>query len=328
MAGPLLNDPNDPAVYKRRLRSELRKARERLGMSQKDAAAAMDWSLSKIIRIEAGTVSISINDLRALLTHYQIQDSEQVDALVDIARKARERSPWWAKYKPYASSELLSYCAYESSAKIVRNFEPLLVPGLLQTEDYARTILRTLRGSKDPQRINHLVELRLQRQDILSMQDGRKLHFIMDEAVIRRAVGGPTAMRRQLTYLRDLASRPGISIRVIPFLHGMYRGLRVPYTQFEFSDPQDESILYLENPQGESIIFEQDADVGGDTGQPTPTVYLEVFWELEQAATREQSLVLIEQAISSMPVDVSVRPQVDLTNDESSRAGMESDGVA
>jgi transcriptional regulator with XRE-family HTH domain len=286
----------DPTVHRRRLRSELRKVRELAGLTQRDVAREMDWSLSKLIRIETGAVSIATNDLRALLALYEITDRSRIDALIEIARASRERS-WWSTYKDLVSQEYLAFLGYESSASVIRNFEPLLVPGLLQTEDYAREVLSVLQGADAPGKIDKLVELRMQRQELLERKDPPSLHFILDEAVIRRMVGGPDVTRRQLNHLREVASRPGVTIRVVSFSQGIYPGLRVPYVLFEFPLPEDEDILYIENPQGEMIIRE---GTPGELAGAPPIVHLDIFWQLEQIAPTANTLPVIEDALAEL----------------------------
>lgn len=293
----------DPSLYRRRLRSELRRAREAVHMTQKDVAAAMDWSLSKLIRIETGNVTITTNDLRALLAHYGITDPARVADLVDQAKKSRERSPWWTRHRDVISQEMLQFLGYESSAKVIRNFEPLLMPGLLQTEEYARDLFKYLRGAKDLARIDSLVRLRLERQEILQGDNPPSVHFLIDEGVIRRVVGGPAVMRRQLEHLKKMAALDNVTISVVPFGTGMYRGLRVPYVLFEFDDLQDDNILYLENPSGESIIIEAGDDEEGDPGIPTPGIHLEMFWEVEQRVSDYDSLALIDDALAAIGSD-------------------------
>lgn len=291
---------NDPALYRRRLRSELRKTREEAGLSHREVTAEMDWSPSKLSRIEAGTVTVSTNDLRALLRLYRVAEHNKVDELIDTARKARERSPWWQPYRHVASSELLALCGYESSARVLRNFEPVVLPGLLQTEAYARELLMFLPGPKDQRRFEDLVSLRLQRQELLTVQDGRSQHFLIDEATIRRMVGGPIVMRKQLLRLKEAMQHPGITIGIVPFDHGMYRGLRVPYVVFEFADPHDETILYLEDPALESVFFEESNQPEGDEGVPNPGIYLEVFFELEHATNEADTEALLDDALASV----------------------------
>lgn len=301
---------NDPALYRRRLRSELRRVRETAGLSHKQVAVEMDWSPSKLSRIEAGTVAVSTNDLRVLLGLYQVTEKGRFNELIDVARRARERSPWWHKYRNVASSALLALCGYESSARVLRNFEPLLVPGLLQTDAYARELLQFLRGSKDQRRIDGLVALRMQRQELLAMQDGRSQHFLLDEAVIRRVVGGPSVMRKQLLQLKEAMQLPSVTLGIVPFEHGMYRGLRVPYVVYEFEDLQDETILYLEDPGGESVSVEEAEPPEGDEGTPNPTIYLEVFFELEHVTNDKDTEALLDDALAALDRSSRRRSQI------------------
>lgn len=281
----------DPMIQRRRLRSELRKAREAANMTQRDVAAAMDWSQSKLIRIESGAVNISTNDLRALLGHYGI-DPPRIDTLVEVARAAREPTPW-SIYKNVASPEYIHFLGYESSASIIRNFEPLLMPGLLQTEEYARTVISLLEDH-NPQRIDPLVDLRVQRQELIVRDSAPELHLIMDEAVIRRVVGGRDVMRRQLRKVQALAEYPNVTIRIVPFDEGMYPRQRVPYILLEFPDPEDGDVLYVENPQGEYIIRESSQE---EDNRESPLRYLGIFWELEQIARREDTHNLLDDAV-------------------------------
>lgn len=285
----------DPAIHRRRLRSELRDAREAAGMTQRDVAAAMDWSQSKLIRIESGAVNISTNDLRALLNHYDM-DIAQIDALIDVARAAREATRW-NLYKDVASPQYLAFLGYESSASIIRSFEPFVVPGLLQTEEYARTVI-SMAEAGDPRKIDPLVDLRMERQELLVRQPARDLHFIMDEAVIRRVTGGRDLMRRQLRHLQGFVEgNPNVTIRVVPFDHGMYPRHRVAYWLFEFSSPEDEYVLYLENPLGQYIVREGSAD---DQEVDSPIHYLETYWELEQIVSREDTLNRLQDALNRL----------------------------
>lgn len=287
----------DPAIHRRRLRTELRNAREDAGMTQRDVAAAMDWSQSKLIRIESGAVNISTNDLRALLSHYGV-DSSRIDSLVAVGRAAREGTRW-SHYKNVATPEYIAFLGYESWASIIRNFEPLFVPGLLQTEEYARTVISGT-GSRNPSKIDSLVDLRIERQELLVRQPAPSFHFIMDEAVIRRVTGGRDVMRRQLSHLLQLAEHQNITIRIVPFECGMYPLQGVAYQVFEFADPQDEYVLYLEVPQRELIVREsspEQADID------SPVHHLQAFWELEQIASPEDSVKHLEDALTRLTKD-------------------------
>lgn len=285
----------DPTIHKRRLRNELRKARETAKKTQRDVANAMDWSLSKLIRIETGAVNISTNDLRALLALYEVTP-DRTTSLIERAKAARE-IPRWSIYKDVASPALIAFLGYESSAHIVRNFEPLFVPGLLQTEEYARAVIEVL-DADNPQRVDALVDLRAQRQEILTKDPATtSFHFIMDEAVIRRMIGGPGVVRRQLMHLREVAEYPNVTVRIVPFSAGMYPRLRVAYVLFEFPDDEDEDVLYVENPMGDYLIRENTPE---DRGTSDPVHFLEVFWRLEQIAPRDVFAGLVDDALANV----------------------------
>jgi transcriptional regulator with XRE-family HTH domain len=285
----------DPAMHRRRVRTELRNMREAAGMTQRDVARAMDWSQSKLIRIESGAVNVSTNDLRALLGHYGV-DPARIDTLVGIARAARE-STRWSVYKDVASPEFMAFLGYESSASIIRNFEPLIVPGLLQTEEYARTIISFL-FARSPDKIDTLVDLRMQRQELFEREPPVESHFIIDEAVIRRMMGGRDVMRGQLRYLQGIVEGySNITIQIVPFKRGMYRRQRGAYWLLEFPDPQDEYVLYVEAPQGEYIIRE--GSLEGE-GKESPVHYMADFCELEQSLNHEDTLRLLQDAINRL----------------------------
>jgi len=255
-----VSDDPSPAVQLKRLRTELRKARLDAGQTQEQVAAAMDWSLSKVIRIEGGQVRISTNDLKALLRLYKITDTARTDELVTVARAARERS-WWTPYRSVASAGLLQLIDYESSASIRRNFEPLLVPGLLQTEECARAIIRGLDESIPAERVDTLVEIRMRRQELIDRVHPPLFYFTMDEAVVRRVVGGRGVMRRQIRRLIEVADRPNVTIDVVPFGAGVHPGLRGSFAILEFPDAGDDDVLYMENYRGDVISRDMPEEV-------------------------------------------------------------------
>jgi transcriptional regulator with XRE-family HTH domain len=283
----------DPTIQRRRLRSELRTARENANKTQRETAEAMDWSMSKLIRIETGDVRISTNDLRALLSYYTVE-AERVTHLVEVARAAREPARW-SRYRNVASPEYLTFLGYESSASIIRNFEPILVPGLLQTEEYARVLLNQI---DEPQKVDSLVDLRIERQEILVREPSPPLcHFIIDESVIRHVVGGIEVMRRQLLQMKELAAQPHITLRIATFDLGVYSRMRVPYVLFEFEEAEDEDVLYIENATDELVIRENSRLEDEKNG---PSDYLQSFWSLEQIAHREQTAAILDDALSNL----------------------------
>jgi transcriptional regulator with XRE-family HTH domain len=235
-----------PVVQRRRLRTELRRARLDAELTQEQVATAMDWSLSKLIRIENGTVGISTNDLKAILSYYEITDDKRTAEMLGLARGARERS-WWSAYRD-ASPRLIQLIEYESAAFIIRNFQPMLVPGLLQTEEYATTMIRNLVPQAPAEDVKLRVEIRMKRQQLLEQREMPLMFFIMDEAAVRRVVGGEEAMRRQLQRLLDESEKSTVTIEIVPFSAGAHPGMTGPFMLFEFPDAADDDALYLEGP--------------------------------------------------------------------------------
>ena len=235
-----------PVVQRRRLRTELRRARLDADLTQEQVAAAMDWSLSKLIRIENGTVGISTNDLKAILAHYKITDDGRTAEMLALSRGARERS-WWSAYRD-ASPRLIQLIEYESASFIIRNFQPMLIPGLLQTGEYAATMIRNLDPQATDQVVNLAVEMRTKRQQLLQQPETPLMVFIVDEAAVRRLVGGQQAMRRQIQRVLDESDKPTVTIEIVPFSAGAHPGMQGPFMLFEFPDAADDDALYLEGP--------------------------------------------------------------------------------
>lgn len=248
-------DGGSALVQRRRLRAELRRARQATDppLTQEQVAREMDWSLSKVIRIESAYSGISANDLKALLRLYGVKDSGQVDSLLALARTARERS-WWSAYRDVAPSSLLQLIEYESAASVVRQFETTFIPGILQTEDYARAVIQDYYDERPgSDKLRALVELRIRREDLFDADNRPFFQFMLDEAVIRRLVGGSSVMRHQLRRLIEVADKPNVTVEVIPFSAGLHPGMNGPFEIIEFADPSDSDIVFLESPRGDIV---------------------------------------------------------------------------
>lgn len=268
-----LNPIPSPLVQRRRLRTELRRARAEARLTQEQVATAMDWSLSKIIRVETGAVGISTNDLRALLSLYAVHDPDRTDALVELARTSRQTS-WWSKYKGDISSQYLQFIEYEEAASVLRTYEPLLLPGLLQTEDYAAAIMRGLADPDTPAELMRTrVEIRLTRQRLLEQTTPPTLVCVLDESAIQRLLGERAVAQGQIARLINLAKRPNITIEMVPFSAGLHRGMLEPFVILEFPDPEDSDVLFVESSR--DAIFSHD-EAGEITG------YREVFEQLRR----------------------------------------------
>ncbi|MFH8606294.1 helix-turn-helix domain-containing protein [Streptomyces sp. NPDC018029] len=269
------------ALQRLRLRTELRKARTAAQLTQRQVAAKMEWSPSKLIRIEAGEVGISVNDLRPLLETYGIRDRRKIEELLDLARGSRKMP--YAEYRDLYSKEFLQLLALESSASIVRAYNSLQVPGPLQTEEYGRAIMQAYDKGIDNEAVERAIEVRLSRQETLTSGD-REVFYILDESVVRRQVGGRGVMRAQLERLAELAALPKVSIQILPFSVGAHPGIQGPFMLFEFEADEMPDTLYLENPRGDSYSTNAPEESGR---------YLERFWELEDLAIKERNVDML-----------------------------------
>jgi len=306
----------DPNVCRRRLRTELRRLRDNSSLTQVTVATRMEWSVSKLIRIESGEVTISVHDLAPLLDLYELRDEGNRNYLLDLARQARQarreqRRSWLNQYKDAASKMYLQYIGYEEDAVRSYNFQPTLVPGLIQTEEYANEIMRVIIGGPR-KRVEGLVDLRMARQERMLARSNLEAYFLIDESVVRRVVGSTAVMLRQIQHLIELNERPNITIEVVPFSAGFHRGLRLPFVVLEFADPEDEAILYLENPHGEAIVREDTpaamreyaANIEEDPEGASPLTvlptYIGIFSEIRHKTSPEETSRIFGSALREL----------------------------
>lgn len=277
----------DSAAMRRRLRVELRRLRTAADLTQREVAEALEWSPSKIIRIESGQVGITVTDLRALAGHYGVHNADELTALIDLARGSK-RQPY-AEYRDVLSGEAVKYHGYESSASRIRHVQSSLIPGLVQTEEYSRALLGAF--GRSPKAIDRVIESRRERKEVLERVPAPALHLVLDEAILRRAVGGAGVMRNQLLHLLELSKRREMIFQLIPFEAGAYEALRGPFTLLEFPEATDPDVVYLEYSRGPST-FTDDPAVAAD--------YQERFLALEDlAAPAAQFTGYVEKAISA-----------------------------
>ncbi|MFE5395585.1 helix-turn-helix domain-containing protein [Streptomyces sp. NPDC056568] len=272
------------ALLRLRLRTELRKARQAAGLTQREVAGAMEWSPAKLIRIEAGEVGISVNDLRSLLAHYGVDDQERTGQLLDMARGSRKMP--FTEYRDLYDKEFLQFLALEQAAWITRQYGPLVIPGTLQTEEYMRAVMRVFSPEATEDVIDRAVEGRLARQEVLEHTQERELYYVLDESVLRRVCGGRAVMRRQLEHIAELAARPGITIKILPFSSGAHPGILGPFTIFEFPAGDMENTLFVEDSRGNTFP----ANSTEETRR-----YLERFWELEELSIAEDVGTLLRR---------------------------------
>jgi len=279
----------DPTVQRRRLRLELRRARDAAGLRQADVARAMDWSPSKLIRIERGDVSVSTNDLKALLNHYGVKDKSQVNGVLDLARSARGAS-FYDQYTDWMKPGFKEYLAYEASASVIRQYDPVLIPGLLQTEEYGRALSEDM-GRLDPEGVDKSWAVRQHRQELHDRENPPDMLFVVDEAALQRHVGGGHVMSHQLERLKALAAEPHISLQILPFTRGAHPGMAGNFILLEFADPNLDDLVHLESIN--QITIRDDAQLLAR--------YLDRFSQLQELTLPpDESDALLEKLIDEM----------------------------
>jgi transcriptional regulator with XRE-family HTH domain len=217
-----------PTVRRRQLMAELKKLREGAGLSQENVAELLDWHATKLMRIETGRTAPHPSDVRLMLGVYGITDKEQVAALVKLAKDARQRG-WWYSYRDVLLSRYDFFIGLESEASSIQVFALAMVPGLLQTEEYARAVIRGGPQKLGRNEVDGRIEVRMTRQQVLVKEDPPQLWAILDESVIRRVIGGPVVMRQQLEHLVSVTEQHGITLQVVPYTVDAHPGLAGPF---------------------------------------------------------------------------------------------------
>ncbi|HEV8558203.1 MAG TPA: helix-turn-helix transcriptional regulator [Actinophytocola sp.] len=246
---------NSPTVRRRRLASELRRLREAAGLTIDEVGDKLECSASKISRIETGHVGVTPRDVRDMLELYPI-DADQREALVQLAREARKKG-WWHAYNEVFTG---SFVGLESDASSLHAHQALLVPGLLQTEDYTRAVHKAIRPDQPDEEIERRVLARLARQNLLADPQPPEYWAIIDEAVLHRVVGGPEIMRAQLNRLIEAAELPHVTLQVVPFGAGAHAGMEGPFLILGFPEQADPDVVYVENTTTGSYL-EDPSDV-------------------------------------------------------------------
>jgi len=245
-----------PTVRRRRLALELRRLREAARLTCEEVAEHLECSASKISRVETGRVSVSPRDVRDMLELYGVPE-QQRDSLVQLSRDSRQKG-WWHAYSDTINPQFATYVGLETAASEIRVYEVNIIPGLLQTEDYARTMIRsaTMNGSHDD--IERTVALRMARQPALTRDDPPMLWTVVDEAALRRRVGGAELMRAQLEHVLELSSLKNVAMQVIPFAAGAHPAMGRPFVILVFPERIDPDVVYLEDLT--STLYLEDVD--------------------------------------------------------------------
>ncbi|RMI31630.1 helix-turn-helix domain-containing protein [Streptomyces triticirhizae] len=281
------DNPN-PTVRRRVLGTNLRRLRERHGLLLEHAAEQLSCNISKVSRIESGRSPIRPLDLKALLDLYQVKDPAVREGWLFLARESRKQR-WWRVLEDQLPQDFLDLIGLEEDTSYVRGFQPSVIESLFQTEEYARAIIGG--GSPKPPGSEEQTKLnvRLERQKALDREENPiEVWIVLGEAALRQQVGGPAVMRNQLRHLIELAKLPNVTMQVLPFSVGAYRGGPSPFKIYRFPEPSDMEVVLLENHISHTYL-EDPADIG---------LYADIFNHLRATALGElKSQTLIESII-------------------------------
>jgi hypothetical protein len=247
-----------PTIARWQLARQLRTFREHAELSHVQVAEVLGCSEWKIYKIESGDVGVGRPDLIVMLDRYGVTDERERETLFALQKQGKERG-WWAKFgqlpNPYAM-----YIGLESAATAVKNFELAVIPGLLQTEDYARAIISAQRTGDQPEEIERRVKVRLARQACLTEDPPLEFWTILDEGALRRQMGGRAVMKAQLLYLIERAKLPNVTIQVLPFTEGSHPGTLGSIAILEFPDDVHSPVAYIETYAGD-VYLEKEEDL-------------------------------------------------------------------
>jgi transcriptional regulator with XRE-family HTH domain len=232
--------------------------REQAGMTQEDAADALrqgtgNWSKSKVSRIEKREHHLKVVEAMQLLDVYQIRDAASRDRLINLAAEARQKT-WWASFIGDLPEEAPDLLSIEAGLVAFRDFQTMLVHGLLQTSDYARAVINAINPAGfAPEKVERMVAVRMVRQRILDKEDAPSVHMIVDQTILERVVGKPSIMRDQLRKLLDATESPNITIQILPKEIGGSPGLEGPFSILTLPEPVPD-IAYIEGPGGSLFL--------------------------------------------------------------------------
>jgi transcriptional regulator with XRE-family HTH domain len=237
-----------PTLRRRRLGAELKRCREAAGMTQEIVSRHFEWHSAKVTRIETARVAVTPRDVKDLLTLYGVTDDEYREALMALARRSREKT-WWADYRDLMRPG--DFVGLEAGAASMRTWEPLVVPGLLQTEEYIRALIRSGRPSDPDKDIDRRISLRLARQARLTGDRPLEFSAIIDESVVRREIGGRRVMADQLRHLIEATQLPNVTVQILPLDAGAHPFLGGPAALLEFREVTHLDVVYVEGLAGD-----------------------------------------------------------------------------
>ncbi|MGI8446682.1 MAG: helix-turn-helix domain-containing protein [Streptosporangiaceae bacterium] len=263
----------------KRLTAELRRLRAESGLTRDDVAGRLDWHPTKVTRIETGQwTRLNLRDVRDLLDIYAVTDEPQREALLQLTRDSRQKG-WWHTYGDVLPSEYAAFIGLEAETTSLRTYQQVLVPGLLQTADYARAVIRAFRPADTAEELDRRVAVRLQRQRRVTDERSLRLSAVLGEGVIRQLVGSHDITAGQLRFLAEVGGPPNVMIQILPYAAGAHGAMAGSLEILGFPEHTDPDVVYLEN-MSSALFLEEPADISR---------YVEVFDYLRAAALSPQA---------------------------------------
>ncbi|MBR7672852.1 helix-turn-helix domain-containing protein [Streptomyces sp. NPDC054796] len=248
-----------PTVLRVVLGKRLQHLREKAGLSYEQAGQALDVTHATVRRMEKAEVGLKVPYVEKLLSTYGVSGQDEIDEFIALARQANQPG-WWHRYRDVVPEWFSAFVSLESESHVIRAYEPHYVPGLLQTEGYARAVLRAGMPQAPEEEIRRQVALRLERQTVLRREEPPMLWVVMDETVLRRSIGGPEVMREQIDYLIEASEQPHIRLQIMPFSVGPHPAMYGPFHLFRFPIEELPDFACSESLVG-AVYFDQRDDV-------------------------------------------------------------------
>ncbi len=279
-----------PTVQRLVLGGHLRRLREDAGITTERAALIIRGSHSKISRMEHGRVAFKERDISDLLTLYGVGPGDERDALLRLARESGTPG-WWQRYADILPHWVEPYFGLEAAAAFIREYELQFVPGLLQTEPYARAVIR-LGSHPSEEEVIRRAEARIARQEILRRPQPPTLWAVMDESALRRVIGAPEVMKAQIRHLIEMCEHPAVTLQILPFSAGAHRAMGGPFTILRYTEPDLRDVVFIEQLTS-ALYLDKTSEVDS---------YLEVIEEVcLQAESAARTPGLLRAALAALP---------------------------
>lgn len=246
-----------PTVRRMVLGRRLQTLREQAGLTYEQAAESLDVTHATIRRMEKAEVGLKLLYVEKLLRTYGLEDPAEIQQFLTLVKEANQPG-WWHRYRDVLPDWFSAYVSLEQAAALIRAYEPHYVPGLLQTEGYTRAVLRAGQPHASQEEVDRLVDLRMQRQPLLTRQDPPLLWVVIDETVLRRPVGPPEVMREQINRLMEMVALPNVTLQIMPFAAGPHPAMYGPFYIFRFEGSELPNIVYTESLTGAVYVDDRD----------------------------------------------------------------------